>query len=173
MGTIGRSLLTIDKVMESAIWQRAMASPQSLVEVPFQTLLAPEKLANDAVPTLLGGVIDLVFLEQPGWVIVDYKTDRAAVGAIPDLTERYAPQLRTYAEQWRTLTGEKSRKWAFSSRIKAVTSRCRRIDLSLLSALYPHRAVSYDRKSGYCGAAGKFPDIVTDLAGLRTARCVR
>ena len=34
---------TVRRVMESAIWQRAMASPQRLVEVPFQTLLAPDK----------------------------------------------------------------------------------------------------------------------------------
>ena len=97
---------TVRKVVESAIWQRAMASPQRLVEVPFQTLLAPEKPAKGDVPTLLRGVIDLVFLEQPGWVIVDYKTDRAAVGAVPGLTEHYAPQLRTYAKVWSDLTGQ-------------------------------------------------------------------
>lgn len=97
---------TVRKVMESDIWQRAMASPQRLVEVPFQTLLTPDKLSKVGLPTLLRGVIDLVFLEQPGWVIVDYKTDRAAVGAVPGLTEHYAPQLRTYARVWRDLTGQ-------------------------------------------------------------------
>jgi len=96
---------TVRKVMESDIWQRAMASPQRFVEVPFQTLLAPDKPAKDNLLTLLRGVIDLVFLEPQGWVIVDYKTDRAAVGAIPGLTEHYAPQLRTYARVWRDLTG--------------------------------------------------------------------
>ena len=70
---------TVRGVMESAIWQRAAASPQRLVEVPFQTLLAPDKPTKGDIPTLLRGVIDLVFLEPHGWVIVDYKTDRAAV----------------------------------------------------------------------------------------------
>ena len=100
---------TVRKVMESDIWQRAMASSQRLVEVPFQTLLTPDKPTKVELPTLLRGVIDLVFLEQPGWVIVDYKTDRAAVGAVPGLAEHYAPQLRTYAKVWGDLTGQEVR----------------------------------------------------------------
>jgi ATP-dependent helicase/nuclease subunit A len=97
---------TVRGVMESAIWQRAIASPQRLVEVPFQTVLAPDKPTESDLPTLLRGVIDLVFLEQHGWVIVDYKTDRAAADAIPGLTEHYAAQLRMYAKVWRDLTGQ-------------------------------------------------------------------
>ena len=88
---------TVCQVMASAIWQRAIASTQRLVEVPFQTLLTPDEPAKGDLPTLLRGVIDMVFLEPQGWVIVDYRTDRAAVGAIPGLTEHYAPQLLTYA----------------------------------------------------------------------------
>ena len=57
-----------------------MASQQRLVEVPFHTLLAPGDPSKGDIPTLLRGVIDLVFLEEPGWVIVDYKTDRVAPG---------------------------------------------------------------------------------------------
>jgi ATP-dependent helicase/nuclease subunit A len=97
---------TVRRVMESSVWQRAAASSQRLVEVPFQTLLAPDKPTKGDLPTLLRGVIDLVFLEQHGWVIVDYKTDRAAADAIPGLTEHYAPQLRTYARVWHDLTGQ-------------------------------------------------------------------
>ena len=85
------SLQTVRRVMESTIWQRAAASSQRLVEVPFQTLLAPDKPTKDDLPTLLRGVIDLVFLEQQGWVVVDYKTDRAVPGAVPGLSDHYAP----------------------------------------------------------------------------------
>ena len=97
---------TVCQVRESAIWQRAIASPKRLVEVPFQTLLATDKPTKGEIPTLLRGVIDLVFLEQSRWVIVDYKTDRAAPGAIPGLATHYAPQLLTYAMVWRELTGQ-------------------------------------------------------------------
>lgn len=56
---------------------------------------------------MLRGVIDLVFSEPEGWVIVDYKTDRVAPGAVPGLAEHYSPQLRTYARVWQDLTGRK------------------------------------------------------------------
>jgi ATP-dependent helicase/nuclease subunit A len=96
---------TVRCVMESAVWQRATASPQRLVEVPFQTLFASDEASSSHLPTLLRGVIDLVFLEERGWVIVDYKTDRVVPAAIPALTEHYAPQVRTYANVWQALTG--------------------------------------------------------------------
>ena len=96
---------TVRHVMKSTVWQRATASRQRLVEVPFQTLLASDGPSRTEIPTLLRGVIDLVFLEGPGWVVVDYKTDRALPAAVPDLTEHYSPQLRTYAQVWQALTG--------------------------------------------------------------------
>ena len=75
--------------------------------MPFQTLLASDEPSPSELPTLLRGVIDLVFLEERGWVIVDYKTDRVLPAAVPDLTEHYSPQLRTYANVWQALTGRK------------------------------------------------------------------
>jgi hypothetical protein len=96
---------TVRCVMESAVWQRATASPQRLVEVPFQTLLASDGPPRTELPTLLRGVIDLVFVEERGWVVVDYKTDRVLPAAIPALTEHYSPQVRTYARIWQAITG--------------------------------------------------------------------
>ena len=98
---------TVRHVMKSTVWQRATASRQRLVEVPFQTLLASDGPSRTEIPTLLRGVIDLVFLEGPGWVVVDYKTDRVLPAAVPNLTEHYSPQLRTYAKVWQALTGRK------------------------------------------------------------------
>lgn len=98
---------SVRQVVDSDIWQRATASQRRFVEVPFQTLLAPDKPPPDNLPTLLRGVIDLVFLEPQGWVIVDYKTDRAVPEVVHCLAIRYAPQLRVYAKVWRNLTGMK------------------------------------------------------------------
>ena len=57
-------------------------------------------------PILLRGVIDLVFLEPKGWVIVDYKTDRQGPDRTQELVERYRRQVVTYVEAWEKMTGE-------------------------------------------------------------------
>jgi ATP-dependent helicase/nuclease subunit A len=52
------------------------------------------------------GRIDLVFRDARGWVVLDYKTDEIPRGeADPDayFRERYAPQLREYADALRAL----------------------------------------------------------------------
>ncbi len=55
---------------------------------------------------VLEGVIDLVFEEADGWVVVDYKTD---VGTDPHFAERvdgYRRQVDLYADAWGSLTGD-------------------------------------------------------------------
>ena len=91
-------------VMGSEIWKRARASDLRFTEVPFQRLMAPQGDAGP--PTLVRGVIDLVFREADGWVLVDYKTDRLRGAGAEALVERYAPQVRLYAESWAACTGE-------------------------------------------------------------------
>ena len=50
---------------------------------------------------LLQGVIDCCFIERGAWVLVDYKTDADAAGAI----ERHRPQLALYAQALAGITG--------------------------------------------------------------------
>jgi ATP-dependent exoDNAse (exonuclease V) beta subunit len=95
---------TVISVMRSEVWQRAQASPRRLVEVPFQTLLPAD--GAGAKPTILRGVIDLVFLEAGAWVIIDYKTDDRPGEPIAELAAHYLPQLRAYADAWELTTGE-------------------------------------------------------------------
>jgi ATP-dependent helicase/nuclease subunit A len=94
---------TVNAVMAAEIWQRAMASPRRLVEVPFEMVLERDA----AVPMLVRGAIDLVFEEPEGWVIVDYKTDSLPGGRADALIETYAPQVRLYAQSWERITGER------------------------------------------------------------------
>jgi ATP-dependent helicase/nuclease subunit A len=56
--------------------------------------------------TIRRGVIDLAFWEHDGWVIVDYKTDRAEPRLLPKLVKYYGPQVKNYADTWQTITGE-------------------------------------------------------------------
>jgi len=61
---------------------------------------------NDGPTRVLEGVIDLVFEEPEGWVVVDYKTD---VGSDPRFDERvvgYRRQVDYYADAWGALTGD-------------------------------------------------------------------
>ena len=55
---------------------------------------------------MVRGSIDLVFKEDDGWVLVDYKTDSVKNSSIQQLTDKYAPQLRIYAQAWTKCTGE-------------------------------------------------------------------
>ena len=58
---------------------------------------------------IVRGVIDLAFREEGGWVLVDYKSDRAgedAEKAEEILYGRYAAQLAAYAKAWEEVTGE-------------------------------------------------------------------
>ena len=102
---LDNAIETVQSVLESPILQRAVAAPKRLVEVPFEHCRDAETAERD-LPTLLRGVIDLAFLEPPGWVIVDYKTDAAAPQALPGLVEHYRDQVRLYCDAWTTITGE-------------------------------------------------------------------
>ena len=67
----------------------------------------PHREGRDGGPVLVTeGVIDLVFEEPEGWVVVDYKTD---VGTDPMFEERlvgYRRQVDHYADAWGALTGD-------------------------------------------------------------------
>ena len=61
---------------------------------------------------MLRGAIDLIFKEEDGWVLVDYKTD-SLVGKEPgDLVRKYAPQVRLYAAAWEECAGEAGKETA-------------------------------------------------------------
>ncbi|HUU26914.1 MAG TPA: UvrD-helicase domain-containing protein [archaeon] len=97
------ALKVVDAVTRSDIWRRALSSEKYLTEVPFE-LLDPTSCIESG-KTILRGVIDLVFREPGGWVIVDYKTDRPS-GDLTPLVGHYAPQVRLYASAWGKATGE-------------------------------------------------------------------
>lgn len=71
-----------DALLDSAWPSRLAGSERILQEVPFNIALAGCRLT---------GRIDLVFQENAGWVIADYKT-----GALDD-RERYGAQINLYA----------------------------------------------------------------------------
>ncbi|PKQ27702.1 MAG: hypothetical protein CVT63_06610 [Candidatus Anoxymicrobium japonicum] len=90
---------TVKVVMTSDIWKRALNADKRLSEATFHL---PDGR------NLVRGSIDLAFLEDGGWVIVDYKTDAAGPdGDLSVAASKYAPQIRLYARAFETCTGQK------------------------------------------------------------------
>ncbi|MEP6994221.1 MAG: PD-(D/E)XK nuclease family protein, partial [Acidobacteriota bacterium] len=100
-------LRVVESVRSSALWARALRAKRCLVEVPFALRVAPEEigLAGALADALLQGAIDLVFEEEDGWVLVDYKSDAVTAGNRAALVAFYAPQVALYRRYWERLTG--------------------------------------------------------------------
>ncbi|MGE5381210.1 MAG: UvrD-helicase domain-containing protein [Methylocystaceae bacterium] len=92
-----RVLLT--GVLNMNFWKRVQRAEVILTETAFGSW------QDDCYSK---GTIDLVFKEQDGWVIVDYKSDAVeGEGTLQVLTEHYRPQVEIYADYWQYLTGGK------------------------------------------------------------------
>ena len=99
-GHMAHLIRTVDELNEVVATQSA-----DIARLKSQVAFLLEREA--AVPVLVRGSIDLVFKEPDGWVIVDYKTDSVTGGKPDALVEKYAPQVRLYADSWERITGEK------------------------------------------------------------------
>ena len=123
---VENALSLVREVMASEIWKLAQASPRAYREAPFTVQLSAKELPgftldagplNDlqadqaceqsVLPTLIHGVIDLVFEDArrvgpngtAGWTIVDWKTSN--VGATgKEIEAYYRPQVQLYARCW-------------------------------------------------------------------------
>ena len=83
------------KFFESGLGQRALRSPEVRREWSFALKAQPD--------AYLQGVIDLCFIEDGAWILVDYKTD--AVDKASVLIDRYRDQLTWYRKALSALTG--------------------------------------------------------------------
>jgi ATP-dependent helicase/nuclease subunit A len=129
----------VGAIVRSGFWLRAMRAGRRLYEVPFSVQISaadPEYAGLRAAiglvplaggrpvaavpdgPVLLSGAVDLLFREDDGWVIADYKTDRlpaALAGAEAEarekalgiLVDHYRAQVRLYTRFWGRITGER------------------------------------------------------------------
>ncbi len=85
---------------KSAVYKRMSQSPEVLREksfiVRFDDISLDEELksAYSGTDGMLQGIADCIFEEPDGYVIVDYKTDRAS--SLEELQKRYSAQLALY-----------------------------------------------------------------------------
>jgi len=91
---LDRLIAIIEKFKNSQLWKRINSAKQKYFEVTF---------ALQEGDSIVYGVIDAVFKEDGGWVIVDYKTDD-----FENDTERkraYQLQVELYKKYWEKISG--------------------------------------------------------------------
>ncbi|MDQ6422874.1 UvrD-helicase domain-containing protein [Paenibacillus sp. LHD-117] len=99
---VDEAAAVVRNVLASGIWQRSLRAKRRLFEVP---LMIRKQSAADEQTLLLRGVIDFLFEEEDGWVIVDFKTDSIPEGKLGPFVDFYEPQVLAYAEEWRDTFG--------------------------------------------------------------------
>jgi ATP-dependent helicase/nuclease subunit A len=89
----------LEDVTASELWRRALKAKRRYHEFTFTVTETVEGFDR-----VLNGVIDLVFEEEDGWVIVDFKTDAYALEQESLFIRYYEPQVMVYADCWRRMT---------------------------------------------------------------------
>ncbi len=93
-----RGKRVLNKFMESKLYKRIVSAKSSMPEMRITTCLADGSLFQ--------GVIDLVFEEEDGWVIIDYKTDHyKAEKDRLQLEAYYQSQIQAYRDVFEEITG--------------------------------------------------------------------
>ncbi len=102
---------TISKFLKSDIFSRTIASGNVKKELPFVIKLSAKDIYADIDSdreVLVQGIIDLCFIENDKWVIVDYKTNQITDKNTPEaLLEHYKNQLIIYKKALENITGKK------------------------------------------------------------------
>lgn len=87
---------TVESVMRSEVWRRSQSASHCFHELPIEI----GEISLTGETTLIRGVIDLIFEEPEGWVIVDYKTDDIQPEDLTDAVNYYRGQLDVYSRHW-------------------------------------------------------------------------
>ena len=87
-------------LLETQIGRKLRSSPEVIREFKFSILEDGShygaNLAGEQV--LLQGVVDCAIVEADGITVIDFKTDKVSEETLPQLLERYTPQVRTYVQ---------------------------------------------------------------------------
>ncbi|WP_240546343.1 UvrD-helicase domain-containing protein [Paenibacillus artemisiicola] len=95
------------------VGRRLLAAPWVRRETPFSCTLPAARVYPDLPsgverePVLIQGVIDCLFRDDRGLVLLDYKTDRVRLGRWEEAAERHRFQLTLYAEAIASAIGGK------------------------------------------------------------------
>ena len=83
-------------------------------ELPFYTEISSLNIDNTLPEKLYGkenvrlqGIIDCIFEEEDGIVLLDYKTDYVVEGMEEEIIEKYRVQLKYYKDAVEKITGKR------------------------------------------------------------------
>ena len=95
-------LRVVEAVRASPLWTRALAAKRRLRRGAVRASRRRRGARPRRGPgsTVLQGAIDLVFEEDDGWVLVDYKSDTVTPANRAALEAFYAPQIAHYRRYW-------------------------------------------------------------------------
>ncbi|REK76072.1 UvrD-helicase domain-containing protein [Paenibacillus paeoniae] len=121
---VAEAILAVVAFTESELWQRALRAKTRLHEVRLLFKKSSDEISDkaDSDPEVAAsteggilassvrtvyveGVIDFLFEEEDGWVIVDFKTDHFEEGKEETFVRFYRPQVMTYAREWEQTFG--------------------------------------------------------------------
>ena len=88
----------VKRALEMPVMRRAARAERVFRELPFTML------TEDGQPS--NGVVDLVFMDSAGAVIVDYKADQCDVENVGDRAQHHAPQIKQYAKALTQILGQ-------------------------------------------------------------------
>jgi ATP-dependent helicase/nuclease subunit A len=106
-------LEAVASFFDSELGRRLLAAPQASREVPFSCMLSAAKVYPEAghsaaaEKVLIQGVIDCMFEDERGVVLLDYKTDRITQANWTEAAERHRFQIGLYAEAIELVTRRK------------------------------------------------------------------
>jgi ATP-dependent exoDNAse (exonuclease V) beta subunit len=87
----------VRKAINSPLLQRVIKSGNYQKEVPF---------TYKDNGTIFEGVMDIVFKEEDGLVVLDFKTDLVEKDNLNSKVEHYKPQAKVYSDAIRTIFGK-------------------------------------------------------------------
>ena len=98
------AITAVAALLQSELWQRGLKAKQKHHEVSFMVTKKSDQANKD---TLIKGVIDYLFEEEDGWVLVDFKTDAFDDEQEQSFIDYYKPQILVYAQEWEQIFGYK------------------------------------------------------------------
>jgi ATP-dependent helicase/nuclease subunit A len=91
----------IQKLFTISIGGRLQKAQNVKREIPFSLALPAHEVYDDlddwGEKVLLQGVIDCLWYEEDGWILLDYKSDYVRPGELDELIKRYQGQINLYA----------------------------------------------------------------------------
>jgi ATP-dependent helicase/nuclease subunit A len=90
----------LEDVINHSLWKRALGAKRKIHELPLRTISTDMAIEGGTAKTLfLKGVIDFLFEEEDGWVVIDFKTDVYEEEQRQAFVDFYRPQVTAYKEE--------------------------------------------------------------------------